>query len=377
MADWRQIQARIRKARNSADPVSALTEIYNRTRDAMAAYELGRALEKAERSTEAVEWYSAAAERFRRADWKRKALDALTRLGAPIPLAGSEPQSSPAAGQTSLFTEGAPAGRSESEFEAETEDQAEAPDTISADEAAEPRVAADLQIGAGSAAAPKKRRRGRRGGRGRRRGRDKSVAAQPQQPAAVARTPDTVRETPAPARAEEPRRDRYAAPTRPSRGEARGESRAASRFTEPEPVAPTVGSSFAAMRGRAGDPGMASRLAQLESQLRRLLGATPHSMDDVDSAPAGPGVFVLSESDQTTYYYVEACRTLRIAISQIAKARGTGGVRAQLAEHLGISESKVSKYLKDHCVVRWLQLDEDSSHLAHFTIAVLRPALNE
>jgi hypothetical protein len=140
---------------------------------------------------------------------------------------------------------------------------------------------------------------------------------------------------------------------------------------------PTVGSTFAAMRGRAGDPGMASRLAHLESQLRRMLAATPHSLDDVDSAPAGPGVFVVSESDQTTYYYIEACRTLRIALGQIARARGTGGVRTQLAEHLGISESKVSKYLKDHCVARWLQLDEDSARLAHFAIAVLRPALNE
>ncbi len=131
------------------------------------------------------------------------------------------------------------------------------------------------------------------------------------------------------------------------------------------------------MRGRAGDPGMASRLAHLEAQLRRMLAATPFALDESDSAPAGPGVFVLSESDQTTYYYVEACRTLRIALGQIARARGSGGVRGQRAEHLGISESKVSKYLKDHCVVRWLQLDEDSSRLAHFAIAVLRPALNE
>jgi hypothetical protein len=37
----------------------------------------------------------------------------------------------------------------------------------------------------------------------------------------------------------------------------------------------------------------------------------------------------------------------------------------------------VAKYLSDHCVVRWLQMDEDASHFAHFLIAVLRPALNE
>ena len=33
--------------------------------------------------------------------------------------------------------------------------------------------------------------------------------------------------------------------------------------------------------------------------------------------------------------------------------------------------------LKDHCVVRWQQLDEGAVPLAHFGIAVLRPALNE
>jgi len=33
--------------------------------------------------------------------------------------------------------------------------------------------------------------------------------------------------------------------------------------------------------------------------------------------------------------------------------------------------------LKDHCAVRWLQLDEGASLLAHFGIAVLRPALND
>jgi hypothetical protein len=37
----------------------------------------------------------------------------------------------------------------------------------------------------------------------------------------------------------------------------------------------------------------------------------------------------------------------------------------------------VAKYLAEHCVVRWLQLDEGASNFAHFVIAVLRPALNE
>jgi hypothetical protein len=32
--------------------------------------------------------------------------------------------------------------------------------------------------------------------------------------------------------------------------------------------------------------------------------------------------------------------------------------------------------LKDHCVVRWIQLDDDAPHLAHFAIGVLRTPLN-
>ena len=52
-------------------------------------------------------------------------------------------------------------------------------------------------------------------------------------------------------------------------------------------------------------------------------------------------------------------------------------LRARLAEHLGVSELRATKYLREHCAVRWLELDENASHLAHFAIAVLRPALNE
>ncbi len=82
MADWRQIQARIRKAKNAADAHAKLTELYQRTRDAMVAWELGVIEEKAGQIEEAVKWYKTAVERFRRADWKKKAEDALTRLGA-------------------------------------------------------------------------------------------------------------------------------------------------------------------------------------------------------------------------------------------------------------------------------------------------------
>ena len=116
-------------------------------------------------------------------------------------------------------------------------------------------------------------------------------------------------------------------------------------------------------------------------QFRRLLTCEPAKLDDGVGAPIGPGVFLLSDSDLTSYYYVEACQTLRIAIGNLLRGgttrRGAESIKPQLAEHLGIPEARVTKYLADHCVVRWLQLDEGASHFAHFVIAVLRPSLNE
>lgn len=125
----------------------------------------------------------------------------------------------------------------------------------------------------------------------------------------------------------------------------------------------------------------------LDSLLRRLLGGALHRVGEAEEAPAGPGVFLLSDSDQTTSYYVEACQTLRVGIANLVRGRGGKGrpggrgfveidLKAKLAEHLGISESKVSDYLKNHCVVRWIQLDDEAPQLAHFAIAVLRTPLN-
>jgi len=111
------------------------------------------------------------------------------------------------------------------------------------------------------------------------------------------------------------------------------------------------------------------------------------ALDAAEQAPAGPGVLLLSDSDLVTHYYVEACQTLRTAIGNLLRggrrpgARETGAkdgahLKERLAENLGISQSRVANYLKDHCAVRWLQLDEGTSELAHFAIAVLRPVVN-
>src|SRR3984885_2388602 len=87
VSDWRQIQARIRKARTSADPPGQLSALYERTHDAMVAFELAQLHEKAGTTVEAIRWFTTAYERFRRPQWKQKAEEGLVRLGAPIPVA--------------------------------------------------------------------------------------------------------------------------------------------------------------------------------------------------------------------------------------------------------------------------------------------------
>src|SRR5271157_5298542 len=82
MADWKQITARIRRARTSKDPAAQLSNLYEKTQDAMVAFELARHFETAGASADAGKWYCTAAERFRRADWKTKALESAARLGA-------------------------------------------------------------------------------------------------------------------------------------------------------------------------------------------------------------------------------------------------------------------------------------------------------
>ena len=94
MTDWKQITARIRRARTSKDPAGQLSNLYQKTRDAMVAFELAKYFETSGQNADAAKWYSAAAERFRRSDWKIKAQEAAVRLGgAPgeIPLEAGAP----------------------------------------------------------------------------------------------------------------------------------------------------------------------------------------------------------------------------------------------------------------------------------------------
>src|SRR5438046_4436525 len=81
MTDWKQITARIRRARTSKDPAGQLSNLFQKTRDAMVAFELAKYFESSGQNADAAKWYSAAAQRFRRADWKTKAQEAAVRLG--------------------------------------------------------------------------------------------------------------------------------------------------------------------------------------------------------------------------------------------------------------------------------------------------------
>jgi hypothetical protein len=391
MTDWRQIQARIRKAKNSPDALVKLSELFQRTRDGMVAWELGAVEEKAERMSEAIKWYTVAAERFRRSEWKKKAEEALIRLGAPIPAAKAEPAADPADTheESSLSTSEFASDPTSKNVEKETPlplAYGEIPEE-SSNGSASPEATAQSATTAAALGDParKKRRRGRRGGRGRRR---KDGAAAPSLPTkAYAESGESQPATPeapkpVPFRQPEPRPAAYERPARVERH-------------VPEPVrsvpvevGPPQLPSERTAHGRAGDPALASRMAQLDSMLRRLVSSPLHRLDEADQAPAGPGVFLLSDSDQISSYYIEACQTLRVGLGNLARgSRGSknprvsrgfsdAGFKEKLAEHLGIHESKVSQYMKDHCVVRWIQLDDDAQHLAHFAIGVLRTPLN-
>ena len=382
MADWKQITARIRRARTSKDPVAQLSNLYEKTQDAMVAFELARHFETAGSPADAGKWYAAAAARFRRSDWKTKAMESAARLGVEVPVG---PNEIPNADHPSVPVA--------AETNREQEDNASAPVLLTMTEPGIPftqnaemfesMVAMSSEVQSATAPVPdaKRRRRGRRGGRNRR----KSSTTPP---GAAATTPAVGTE---PVRSAPARREHSRPPTRPAHAPARRHEEvvpdeglpplATRRPVPPLPVDAPADFSGPSVKGRYGDPGLSSRLSLLEMQFRRLLTCEPAKLDETVSAPVGPGVFVLTDSDLTSYYYVEACQTLRVAIGNLlrggASRRGTESIKPQLADHLGIPETRVAKYLADHCVVRWLQLDEGASHFAHFVIAVLRPVLNE
>jgi len=308
----------------------------------MVAFELARYFESNGKTEDAGKWYMTAAQRFRRADWKIKAQESATRLGATEPAEIPTP-AAPAESPEVLASDAAVSPLSPEPVAQETLPP----------EAEVPLGEAPQEARTTERALAKRHRRGRRGGRDHRRS--------SKRPGPTASPAKEVLPAPLPPRPIEASEER---PARPAE---------LLELSAESPVAPSL-------RGRSGDPGLASRLTQLEMNFRRLLACPPTKLEAADKAPAGPGVWVLTDSDLTTYYYVEACQTLRVAIPNLMRssvARRGESIRPQLADHLGIPESRVAKYLSDHCVVRWLQMDDDAAHFAHFLIAVLHPTLNE
>ena len=358
MADWKQITARIRRARTSKDPQGQLANLFEKTSDAMVAFELAKWLENSGHNSDAAKWYFTAAERFRRAEWKTKARDAAVRLGG---VSGEISTEMPA--QDSGEFQLTPPAVVPEEKELPFDTNPEVLESVVA-------VSSEIQEATQQdvTAAPeerKRRRRGRRGGKNRRRNPASSNRAS-RVPGVAAKTTEqgelSAAAVQAPVELTPPRE-------------------AQSRAIPTLPVESGGELGTPSLKGRYGDPGLSSRISLLEMQFRRLLACPPAKLSEADHAPAGPGVFVLTDSDLTTYYYVEACQTLRVAIANLlrgsASRRSAESLKTRLAEHLGIAESRVAKYLADHCVVRWLQLDDGASNFAHFVIAVLRPALNE
>lgn len=384
MADWRQIQARIRKAKASTDAAAQLAELYERTRDAMVAFELARWQEKAGEHAEAARWYTAAAERFRRSQWKTKAEAALARLRTPKSPSEPVQEASALEDASSAASSGAVAAPSETRAEfQESDTRGEVP--ASPELETSPPIGGTQRpamegsdsgasginetTGAERSAAPVRkgpRRRGRRGGRNRHRP-VKQTATGPSLASSRVQVESSHIEPPSDV---SPQASSVATPPVPE-------------ISAPVEAASGVAPPMAAWRGRsrAGEPALASRMAHLESQLRRLLVCPQAKLEQAESAPAGPGVLLVSDSDQVTHYYVESCQTLRIAIGNLIRggrgAKDIPRLKERLADNLGIAESRVTNYLKEHCAVRWLQLDEGASELAHFAIAVLKPVVND
>ena len=378
MADWKQITARIRRARTSKDPAGQLSALYEKTHDAMVAFELAKYFETSAMNGDAAKWYSTAAERFRRADWKTKAQEAAVRLGAEPGGNASSAEASSLSLPVPVPEPGMPFEQSAAAFEAIVSnavselvsEQAASLSPSGGGVGTETEESSETTVPSGDVDSEEKRRRrrGRRGGRNRRKvgsAADTTGSSRlPSTPNArrgATTTPSSASSSATPSEPEPPPKTRRSMP--------------------PLPVEPLPESTTPGPRGRYGDPGLSSRISLLEMQFRRLLSCEAVKLEEANHAPVGPGVFVLTDSDLTSYYYVESCQTLRIAVANLlrgnASRRGAESITKQLAEHLGITEARVPKYLAEHCVVRWLQLDEGASHFAHFVIAVLRPVLNE
>jgi hypothetical protein len=387
VTDWRQIRARIRRAKSGSDAAMRLEQLFDKTRDGMVAFELAQLEEAAGRIERATDWYQRAWQRFRRSEWKQKAEEALTRHGIPIPAEIVEEQPEPkTTARAARGTERTAEAEAAPEPEEAPEPEPEAEEPVEAEAPAEAEPKAGEKATAGAEAAPEagghRRRRRRRGGRGRGRGKGRAQATgrteaeepaeaaveRPAAPRAKEKEPERPERRPQPERRPAPERER-----RPAREPAREREQVREREPAREHLPPI-------QIYRRGEPALASEIKALEAKLRQLLAAHPFHLDELNELPASPGVYVVSDLDLTTMYYLEACGNMRSALDQLTSGRRgrQGSVRARLARFLGISDSQASRYLKQHGVVRWIELEEsDAVALGHFAAALLRPELME
>ena len=249
MADWKQITARIRRARTGKDPAGQLTNLFSKTRDAMVAFELARYFETSGNTADAGRWYLTAAERFRRADWKTKAQESATRLGA------TEPAEIPAPHPRAKSTE---ATSAETVTETPRQKRGGCGTTSSAPAESEPRRN-DPHTLLGGTESPTSRTSWRT--------RLTSFSAR----VSACRSRNVVPAVSSPVRAPSSE-ERPVRSTEPVTAEICNRRHL-------QPPAFVVATAI---------PDLASRLTQLEMNFRRLLASTPTPLDAADKAPLGP-----------------------------------------------------------------------------------------
>src|SRR5262245_38210978 len=243
MADWKQITARIRRARGSKDPAGQLTLLYEKTKDAMVAFELGRHFEILHDPAQALQWYQSAYSRFRRGDWQTKSSEAIVRLGGEVPVGPAPKTSATDAAARGVQPETIPSlALTVPEPALPFEQNAQAFESLVTERARQASEASPSGSETASAD-PKHRRRGRRGGRNR----NKKTTAEPAVRSQGAHQ----------AHREATSGSAEMAPPRSV------DARSIPRV----PVEPLPESVPAGARGRFGDPGLSSRLSLLEMQL--------------------------------------------------------------------------------------------------------------
>src|SRR2546422_3259470 len=85
MTDWKQITARIRRARTSKDPAGQLSNLFEKTRDAMVAFELAKYFETSGQNADSLNCNVTPPNRFPGAVGRPKDKEPITGLAGTWP----------------------------------------------------------------------------------------------------------------------------------------------------------------------------------------------------------------------------------------------------------------------------------------------------